>query len=349
MRIGSLRLGFVLLLGGVVAGLILLELVVRLALRMHAAPPRPDRPSYYYRYAGTRSYDNDVFELKKPAGVFRVVALGDSFTFPHLMQLDDVYPKRLERMLNLAKAPGLRAEVLNWGILGMNTVQELPHLRNALTAQPDLVLLQITLNDLQPGNFQELASTLKDRYTFGTLEISREKTPLYYYWRTLGLAAQQLHNIRTRESFVRFNLDLFANKKLWNDFRGAVTQMQNECRSRGVKFAVFVVPFFHFPLDEHYPFLPMHEKLGRWLDRMQVPHLDLLTNFRGMAPLGLQVLPNKDSHPNEIAHRIIAEGVYEWLEREALIPAELRIPERMEKRHFERVEDMNPLRALTAD
>ena len=339
--------GFLIAFAGVVLGLLLLEVAVRAVLRVAAASAvKPDRPPYYYRYAGTQSYANDSFSLQKPSNVFRIVAVGDSFTFPHLMQLDDAYPKRLERMLNLSKAPGLRAEVLNWGVSGLCTVQELPLVQKALTAAPDLVLLQITLNDLQPMNFQDMAPALKERYTFGELEISREKTPLYYYWRTAGVVARRIHNMRTRRSFVKFNLDMLDSKRLWQGFRAAISQMKGACAARGVPFVVLIVPYFHFPLDARYPFGPIHEKFGSYLKKKRIPYLDLLPEFGGMAYERMHVLPGKDSHPNEIAHRVIAERLYDWLEREGLIPKDLKLPERYAPR-LHRLIDSEPWRTAS--
>jgi len=43
-------------------------------------------------------------------------------------------------------------------------------------------------------------------------------------------------------------------------------------------------------------------------------------------------LPGKDSHPNEIAHRIAAEQIYLWLERIDLLPKEIVIREKYRKR-----------------
>jgi hypothetical protein len=63
------------------------EVVLR--IRSYAVPVRPvgsDRPKFYYKSPDTWSMQNLRFELKKPAGVFRIAAVGDSFTAPHLIQ-----------------------------------------------------------------------------------------------------------------------------------------------------------------------------------------------------------------------------------------------------------------------
>lgn len=85
--------------------------------------------------------------------------VGDSFSFAPQMQYDDSFSKRLERLLNAnatdsPKSP--RAEVINLGVPGHSTVHEVRTVEEALKLSPDLVLLQITLNDaeLRPFNME---------------------------------------------------------------------------------------------------------------------------------------------------------------------------------------------------
>jgi len=56
-------------------------------------------------------------------------------------------PKRLERMLNLNRGPEdrLKAEVLNFGTMGVATRDEVSIVARALDHNPDLILLEITL------------------------------------------------------------------------------------------------------------------------------------------------------------------------------------------------------------
>lgn len=316
---------------GLFLGLAGLELVVRAASRTSAAPVASDRPAYYYKFSSTESFQNPPFQEEKPAGTFRIVTIGDSFTFPHLLQLDDAYPARLQRMLNLN--PGAaRVEVLNWGVSGMSSIQEVQILQRALKTKPDLVLLQITLNDPQTTNLHKTMRSLGGGYTFGKLVISRDQTPLLYYWRTLGLLAERVHSIRTRQSFIRYNHELYKNGKLWAKFRAAIRSMRGDCERRGVKFAAFLVPFFHLPLDERYPFADIHSQIAGLMTRQHIRYLDLLPAFKGIDYLRLHVLPGEDSHPNEIAHRIIAEALYPWLESERLIPEHAYISQRLPRR-----------------
>lgn len=88
----------------------------------------------------------------KPEGVFRIVVLGDSFMEAYQVALEDSLPYRLQEAL-----ADRRVEVVNLGIGGYGTAQELRYLQEeGLRYQPDLVLLAFfTGNDIQ-NNLREL-------------------------------------------------------------------------------------------------------------------------------------------------------------------------------------------------
>lgn len=90
-----------------------------------------------------------VFARPKPAGVIRILVLGDSFTYGGGARAEDTYPKRLEARLN-ARSDGRRWEVVNAGISGYGTFHEARFLREeGWSYQPDVLILQVFLdNDL---------------------------------------------------------------------------------------------------------------------------------------------------------------------------------------------------------
>jgi hypothetical protein len=92
---------------------------------------------------GFRSYED--FHLEKPAGVFRVIALGDSMTEGFEVRQNYTFPMVLERYL---RKNGIKAEVFNTGISGFGTAEELLYLENAgIKYQPDAVVLGFYGND----------------------------------------------------------------------------------------------------------------------------------------------------------------------------------------------------------
>ncbi|MCB9592312.1 MAG: SGNH/GDSL hydrolase family protein [Sandaracinaceae bacterium] len=88
---------------------------------------------------------------EKPAGTFRLVVLGDSYTEARQVELEESFSARLEEQL--ATCPvldGRPLEVLNFGVAGYGTAQEYLTLRErALAYSPDAVMLAfLTGNDV---------------------------------------------------------------------------------------------------------------------------------------------------------------------------------------------------------
>ncbi len=85
--------------------------------------------------------------VPKPSERYRVLALGDSFTFGWGVELDDAWPARMAREL---LATGERSlEVVVAGVPGWSPLQQFVFLeQRGLALQPDLVLWQLCTNDL---------------------------------------------------------------------------------------------------------------------------------------------------------------------------------------------------------
>ena len=86
--------------------------------------------------------------VPKPAGVFRVQAIGDSVTFGFGVRLEDTWVKQLEARLR-AQFPGRTVEVVN-AAMGNTGLDYYLHVLQTQSAQlgPDLVLVGLVLNDI---------------------------------------------------------------------------------------------------------------------------------------------------------------------------------------------------------
>jgi lysophospholipase L1-like esterase len=98
-----------------------------------------------------RGFREAEFAERKAPGTFRILCLGDSWTFGANVAQRDTYPRQLERLL-AERHPGARFEVLNLGVLGYSSFQgkELLRLR-AIDWEPDAVVLGFGMNDGKIG------------------------------------------------------------------------------------------------------------------------------------------------------------------------------------------------------
>ena len=111
----------------------------------------------YVRVNGDGLRDRE-YARRKPEGALRVAVLGDSYAEALQVAEEDGFTSVLER--ELARCPALAGravEVINFGVSGYGTAQELLTLREKVWAYaPDVVLLAVTTNNDVADNAREL-------------------------------------------------------------------------------------------------------------------------------------------------------------------------------------------------
>jgi hypothetical protein len=181
MRPGSIRVvriikplaaNLALALSGVIVALIIAEAAIRLAglsyptmtTFLHADyytgwshKPRITFPNPVDGFHGYVTFnregmrDDREYRMAKPPGTFRIAVIGDSFTEALQVQPQTQdYCSVVEHTLSVCSGlHGKKVEVLNFGVYGFGTAQELIMLRRrVLQWSPDMVVLQFYLNDL---------------------------------------------------------------------------------------------------------------------------------------------------------------------------------------------------------
>ena len=95
----------------------------------------------------SEGFRDQEFVDQKTSSAFRIVCLGDSWTFGANVGQDQAYPQQLQRLLRQG-FPQANFQVLNMGVLGYSSFQGLELLRKqAITLNPDLVLIGFGMND----------------------------------------------------------------------------------------------------------------------------------------------------------------------------------------------------------
>jgi lysophospholipase L1-like esterase len=140
----------------------------------------------------------------KPAGVFRVLYLGDSVTFGYgLERVEDTYPHLVG--VDLEGRLGTPVDTVNSGVGGWSPWQQLGYLqREGLRYQPDLILVGFVLNDVT----EKFSLT-----NFGGAEAG---------WQLDRTARSRLDAWLSRSALVSFARDGFATWRFGSDvFLGA--------------------------------------------------------------------------------------------------------------------------------
>ncbi len=183
-RLGGVAGRLLLLFGSVCATVLFMEVSVRIAIPQEEvflvadpvlgfAHPKGrigywirERASPHVVSINSHGLRDREFDYRKPPGVRRILMLGDSLTEGFQVELERTSSKQLETLL---RNDGYNVEVLNFGVSGYGTVQELLYYqREGVKYDPDIVILNLFLgNDLsentyQDGYFQRPAYSLKD-------------------------------------------------------------------------------------------------------------------------------------------------------------------------------------------
>jgi hypothetical protein len=265
----------------------------------------------YAPYAVELRYNSLQFRDREPGpkrpGVRRVAVLGDSFTEGQGVKEEDAYPRALERALN---GPVASWEVLNFGRRGA----DFPALRDTfeelLEFEPDVVVYGMTLNDCEPSD------ALRARHPFVTymLEGPRQKPALVHGLPPFGLRSaffvrDRLEHYRVDRAMTAWYGELYGdpNREGWQRTSDSIREMNRRMRLRGGHFLMATWPVLAH-LDGDYPFADIHQTVGRFAHASGIAWVDLLPVLAGRPANELWVHA-KDPHPNERAHRLIAESL----------------------------------------
>lgn len=91
-------------------------------------------------------HHDDDFPLKKGAGNFRGLMLGDSITMGHGLSREETFANQLEVLLNSTNRRP--AQIINTGVQGYSTFQEYNTFLASLVFEPDFVAIGFCMNDL---------------------------------------------------------------------------------------------------------------------------------------------------------------------------------------------------------
>ncbi len=357
-------------LGLAVAGVALGAALVELGLRLFAPPDpapglrrlheaRPDRPWLYGLRPGARSRHSRSIPVEyavnadgfrdlprapvKPAGTLRVLVLGDSVTFGFGVERAEAFPAQLE-----ARLAG--AEVLNLGVGGYNPYTEAALLADrGLAYQPDLVLVQFSVNDLNDPTLHFDAHT---QQRLGEIPAAAFPDPGHRLPRPPPPASELCRRIRVcgllddarvwlfrrragvREASFAPRLELPPGpERRW--LAGLYGEMDRAAAGAGAAFAVLAFP--------HRP-----QIAGDVSDRLQRdvagigedggwPTLNLVPAFRAAAPAAPEPLFLDLWHPNAAGHRVAAEAIRRELAARGLVPGPAGLPLRQAQRLQQRL------------
>lgn len=248
------------------------------------------------------------FPVSKRPREFRVLAIGDSFTFGVGLPLELTWPQRLEALLRPAHDGPL--EVINAGFAGLNGDASGYSgwlVSDGMRFAPDLVLVGFCLNDMGPVPMLSYPTVPRSPVLGGLSHLLDEIVR--------GLRQRAARN-EDRSALLQY-LEMAREFEQWKAAQKGLQEMQHLTAAHGVPMAVVVFPML--TELERLPFASLHAIVGEFCAQSGIRCLDLQDAFAGLVDEEFWVHPT-DQHPNHVATRIIADRIHDYLLAERLVP-----------------------------
>lgn len=213
---------------------------------------------------GTRVTANDLGYRApppaKPAGCFRIVFVGDSWTFGMGVEEEEAFPRRVQELLQADVAPAGRS-YQSWTLAlpGYNSRNEMAALESYLgLLEPDAVVICPTINDVD---------TARAPLPNGALRVDD--------------AARDPYGSAGPATFANQLLDSHEYRRRWSAGMKDVAGVLARLRARGIPSLVFFTAFWDEPvahfliqeaeIDAPYLITPPALAMRRWLDESSHP------------------------------------------------------------------------------
>ncbi len=267
------------------------------------------------RWAGTtvlneHGFRERSFRIPKAPGTYRIAIIGDSFTYGNGLEQAERYSDRLQQLLPAGY------EVLNFGIAGNNTPQHLDTLRAAvLPADPDFVLLQWFVNDVEGSDLSRRPSTSP------LLPIAA-----WHRWLNAHSALYTVANMRWAEAQIMLGRAPSYAEYLQartGDANGPEAQREaallreiiETVRRNDTPIGMVLFPDPGQDLGEAYPFAFLHDRVIAACREAAIPCIDLRAALAVVKDRRQLWVSPFDHHPSAMANEIAALEILETLQK----------------------------------
>jgi len=270
---------------------------------------RSNNDSYYHGgHFTTNSHGlrGQEISLEKPENTVRVLVVGDSVSFGHGVNDDQIFSYVLEQSLNeylVEQKVAVAAEVINTSVPGNSPFQEYHDMKRGLAFSPDIIVLQITLNDIiEPfarwifkdmGMEEGDLEIISHDYVLGKHNISnldhilRQKSALYLFLKDIAVRIRfrdptGAHIAQKAAQKENYNAALLVlepeNPEVveeWENALSWIRRMAALARERNIPFVILATPFdFQFTLEKEFAY--PQQKLREFSEKEEIYFVDLL-------------------------------------------------------------------------
>ena len=287
---------------------------------------------------GFRDYE---YEIEKTNKTFRIVVLGDSYTFGWRLELNETFTKILEKRLNIDNTKSLKYEVLNFGNPGYNTILEANLLEEKVfDYNPDLIIVAYTPGD--PECYWDFCSRELKKYTiksFGSRELPISKEGFLQKSKFLLFLHRKYENLLYNLGIKNYSDSIIVklhekNSPTWIHVQDSFKNIAEISNKNNVpiflvifpeldlmikpkKYLAFSMKKSNFEVYDKYPLNYIQEQIKEEGELNGFSVIDITPYFEEIDPFLLMVVPEVteegDDHPNAMGNNIVANVIYEYI------------------------------------
>ena len=259
--------------------------------------------------------DRSLAQLNADPEADVTLVIGDSFGVGQGVRVADRFTQILEAKLNLASA---HDHVLaNFCMMGFNIKKISETMAEHMRAFPRLrrVIYVFTLNDpVRDVRGQEMSQSIDDFMQLRTNLLSENvDLPVISRSHALRWVLERVARRQISRQTIEWYNYMYTDNAGWRKTMRTLDQMHRQSQQNGCEFILVLWPLL-FDLEE-YPFRKAHDTIRAYARARGMRFIDLLDLFAGRDEQTYWVHP-RDFHPNHLAHKEVAESLFERIEWE---------------------------------
>lgn len=300
---------------------------------------------------GSLGFRDREYNITKPAGVFRILMLGDSYTEGYGVELNQSFSKVLEGMLN-NNSLGAKYEVIDTGVGSYSPILEYVVLKyKGLALQPDMVILNYDWSDPHDDyiysrtavwngtNLVAVRSQPEQPKTFFANArgfLSRHSRVYQFFAKRFAAVTSEIVPGNPESDsviFLRENLTTQNYLKLFNNSVPYLVMIENDLKQRNIPFVIHTYPYavqvstdawksgravLGFRDDLVYPLTPF-DVVQEFGIKNNITVVSSYNDFRAASDPS-RLYFNYDGHFTAAGHKVAAAALYDFLENSTILP-----------------------------
>ena len=243
--------------------------------------------------------EREFTEVPSP-NVHRIAVVGDSFTFGNGLRAELRFSELIQHSL------GPEFEVLNFGVPGYNTPNELDVVRRVvLPLHPEFVLLQWFVNDVEGDSRSR--PVYAPLLPFTSLHRSLQRRSALYTISDFWWTRQQIR-WGLRQSYPDYINDTYGNQHRApaGAHHAAIRSLLATVKDAHAGVGIILFPDTGYDLRDRYPFAFLHERVLGICGEAEVRCVDLRPVFAEVKDRQRLWVNRLDAHPSALANSIAA-------------------------------------------